>query len=280
MAHDPRFNNGYDREKTDRLIHIVNAAANDEVHFNTNEAARLIRGGANAGALNQVQKRRLLMRMAGSDDSKVVETLLQSFGYDEEDLDEAVHRASRTFGYDTDDALKTLLENGGRPSREDLKMALKQESIGGGMGHRTMKVGFNKVKHILENNPYLINTTARDGFADDSTPLMYALKTHDGHRCSINVIRLLLEHGADPNLQDAEGKTPLMYAAKRDQHIVRLLLEHGAEPLLQNKKGSFAKNYGKSKPIKSLLKINNNNEKNNSTRRRGGDRSRSKKNRK
>jgi len=51
-------------------------------------------------------------------------------------------------------------------------------------------------------------------------------------RGHLDVVKLLLEHGADPNVQDDEGETPLHHAAAwRDNvDIVRLLLEHGADP--------------------------------------------------
>jgi ankyrin repeat protein len=286
MAHDPRFNVS---ENTRRLKVYIDEVEGGE-YFRAREVSRLIKAGADIGSLNQAQRQILLSALAGSDYGNTVEILLQSGHYDEEDLDDAVHSAARTFADHSDETLSTLLGNGGRPNREDLKAALRQEARGRGVGRGSENIGINKIKHILEHNPYLVNSLDRDGFADDSTPLMYALKTHDGNRCSIHAIRLLLNHGADPNLQDANGKTPLMYAATRDQQIIRLLIEKGAEPLLQNKQGSFAKNYARSNPIKELLKVNNgknknknknnNNEKNSSTRRRGGDRSRTKKNRK
>ena len=50
---------------------------------------------------------------------------------------------------------------------------------------------------------------------------------------------LLLRYGADPNLKDIEGKTPLHYAHEKDHEkqehdICHLLLSHGADPNLKD----------------------------------------------
>jgi ankyrin repeat protein len=53
-------------------------------------------------------------------------------------------------------------------------------------------------------------------------------------------VKLLLEHGADPNIKNKDGITPLHWAVfKSGVHVevVKLLLEHGADPNIQNKKG-------------------------------------------
>lgn len=55
-----------------------------------------------------------------------------------------------------------------------------------------------------------------------------------------DVIKTLLEHGANPNVQNDYGWTPLHFASAvetRNKEIVCLLLEHGADPnVLTNRK--------------------------------------------
>ena len=61
------------------------------------------------------------------------------------------------------------------------------------------------------------------GLETNRTVLMYA--------GSAQIVRLLLEHGADPNAADDAGYTPLMQAGKRrDLEAVELLLAAGASP--------------------------------------------------
>jgi ankyrin repeat protein len=51
----------------------------------------------------------------------------------------------------------------------------------------------------------------------------------DGAETSL--VKLLIEHDADPNVQLQDGDTPLMQAARLGQaDIVELLLQHGAQP--------------------------------------------------
>jgi len=57
----------------------------------------------------------------------------------------------------------------------------------------------------------------------------------------INVLRFLLERGADPNIQDSDGNTALINAVQWEFYdYVELLLSHGASPTLRNKEGRTA----------------------------------------
>ena len=69
------------------------------------------------------------------------------------------------------------------------------------------------------------------------TPLMLAIFTQN-----MEIIKYLLDHGADPNGQDAKGETPLIQLvlsadqSKADE-IEELLIKHGADINKTNKLG-------------------------------------------
>jgi Ankyrin repeats (3 copies)/Ankyrin repeat len=75
------------------------------------------------------------------------------------------------------------------------------------------------------------------GLESNRTVLMYA--------GSCEIVRVLLDRGADPNAEDAIGFTPLMQAAmRRDLEAIELLLAAGANPLARVRpgKGKTGKN--------------------------------------
>lgn len=60
----------------------------------------------------------------------------------------------------------------------------------------------------------------------------------------LDVVKLLLEHGADPNIGDNVGIRPLAHIFLKNhkdrEKIIRLLLEYGADPSIQDKLGKNA----------------------------------------
>lgn len=68
------------------------------------------------------------------------------------------------------------------------------------------------------------------------TPLISAIKTQIPR-----IVEMLLNAGADPNFQDHNGNTALMFAMQDgNQEIVKLLLANVANPNIQNKRGNTA----------------------------------------
>ena len=82
----------------------------------------------------------------------------------------------------------------------------------------------------LRENPKSVNAKGQSGW----TPIMYAALYGDGE-----AVRLLLDKGANPNAQNDDGGTALMYAIE-DAEKTRLLLDHGANPNLCSGEGRTA----------------------------------------
>ncbi len=75
--------------------------------------------------------------------------------------------------------------------------------------------GFFEIAEML-----LENGASTDDVASDRTAIIAA--SFNGHR---NLVRLLLEHGADQNIRDNSGKTALMWAEERGHRRVARTLE-------------------------------------------------------
>ena len=94
---------------------------------------------------------------------------------------------------------------------------------------------FEVTRILIEYIPTDIN--ARD--EDEWTPLLWASGRHNFKDGS--ALRLLLEHGADINVQNRVGRTPLHRASFNGAlEVVRLLLEHGADVEAKNIVGETA----------------------------------------
>ena len=90
------------------------------------------------------------------------------------------------------------------------------------------------VLHILKRSDTDVYLGC-SGSSAGRTPLHFAV-----HR-KPETVKLLLDYGADVNLTDAKGNTPLTEATVDvNPDVIRLLIEHGADPLIANNVGDNA----------------------------------------
>jgi len=91
------------------------------------------------------------------------------------------------------------------------------------------------VAALKNENPEVLRTLIESGAnvnaADrrGATPLMWAAKEYS----TLDVLRVLIEKGANVNAADADGKTPLMFALNN----LRFLIENGADVNAADKRG-------------------------------------------
>ena len=81
------------------------------------------------------------------------------------------------------------------------------------------------VRELLTHTDINVNHTNFVGW----TPLLEAIVLNDGGPKQQEIVKLLLDHGANPHMTDKYGKTPLELAREKDYHaIAELLLAAGA----------------------------------------------------
>jgi ankyrin repeat protein len=81
------------------------------------------------------------------------------------------------------------------------------------------------VRYLLEETGINVNHVNNLGW----TALLEAILLADGDEAHQQIVRLLLEHGADTTIADKDGVTPLAHARERGQNaVIQILLEAGA----------------------------------------------------
>ena len=86
-----------------------------------------------------------------------------------------------------------------------------------------------EVERLCGRRGFLINSSVLKGALGETAVHIAAAAGH------IEMLQMLLTHGADPNAEDRIRETPLHYAAMTGEaRSIRLLLKHGAEPQVES----------------------------------------------
>jgi len=108
--------------------------------------------------------------------------------------------------------------------------------------------GNNAVADYLAHNVKDVNHNSSNGTALAAAVI----------KGNLDVVKILLQHKANPNIADAQGVTPLVYAAQfQKTEVVKLLLHYKANPLVIDKEGKTPYDYAlftKNQDIINLLK--------------------------
>lgn len=90
---------------------------------------------------------------------------------------------------------------------------------------------------------------------DGNTALTAALQSTSGQHLGIMELEKLLASGANPNLQNNEGKTPLILACELNSNfeIILALIQAGADPKLRDQSGKAAIDYTSHENVQNIL---------------------------
>ena len=126
-----------------------------------------------------------------------------------------------------------------------------------------------EIKALTKNNPDIINNISKEGYSaltlacyysnnDVATYLIEHVKdinSKSGYGTPLmaatvkknsNLVKLLLENNANPNLTDQNNSTALHFSVIfNQQEIIELLMKHNANPNIKDNRGNTALDYAK-----------------------------------
>ncbi|MFA5077373.1 MAG: ankyrin repeat domain-containing protein [Candidatus Micrarchaeia archaeon] len=108
------------------------------------------------------------------------------------------------------------------------------------------------VRRLLSSDRSIVNFKGYEG----TTALMYAAMNRDSEPGALDILRMLLERGANQNTKDSGDNTALHFAAGEENIAsVRLLLDKGANPYLRNTAGLSASDVAKEVGARAIAEL-------------------------
>ena len=95
------------------------------------------------------------------------------------------------------------------------------------------------------------NVCEIDGSSNYGTPLMAAV-----YKSRENLVKVLLDFGANPDIADVNGTSPMHYAViMRNTKIIELLIKADADLTLEDNRGKTAKDYAKMTQNETIIEL-------------------------
>jgi ankyrin repeat protein len=142
--------------------------------------------------------------------------------------------------------LLKAVQNGQLPLARMLLAAHADMNIENNEGRTALSYAADYSVNFPEMLKLLLTAKADPNIGKGNLPLMVAVNNAD-----IGAAKLLLENGANPNIHDHDGNTPLheaTFSSKLDKKVIVLLLENKADPNVRNRFGRT--------PLDSIRSVN------------------------
>src|SRR3990167_3183372 len=108
------------------------------------------------------------------------------------------------------------------------------------------KNDIEKIKYLLEEGILNPNTRIH---TDGDTPLIEAARKNN-----TQIMKVLLDSGARPNLQNRSGDTALIWAARNKNYdALEMLMQAGADPSITNQRGTKAADETRDPIVRDIL---------------------------